>query len=1430
MVFVTRSKSKRLETFRQKSKIPEFTKFEPRKKEIKLVDDQIESLSKSNIESKIPKFDAKEPVSPKIRHKKVCSVIPEMVINTDQNTTNNADPSESLSQVTGVIPETPSSKTMSTRAKKVTESTPRRSTRNSARFASESISLLSSKETPRKTQKRVNPMALIDENVDMVSSLQEASSGNEDAPSIIQISEDTAVQEAQSDFEEKLPQTLRTRRSVMKASENKIKETISKINSKDSVVNAVAGLQSPQKVPIKRTLTSRRLTRNSILKASESTVISAENFSSVNIPENNSQKSCTPMKSPTSDSSSLNSSGVENVTEDFTLRMSPEKTEAVVNSLEETSTPRRSARMTNTSAISPGKAVPLKSPEKTMDVTNSDGTHFLRKRSNITPKKVLADAGTPLKSADGSIQVKSSGRKSRNSDVGSASESSEDTIGLLTNPEKASTPMKTIEAHTTMKSPEVSTLMRSPEIITSTRTSKTNTPVSSPKVSTPVSSPKVSTPVSSPKVSTPVSSPKVSTPVSSPKVSTPVSSTKASTPMKSPEVSTPMSSPEVSTPMSSPEASTPMKSPEASTPVKSPEASTPVSSTKASTPVSSSKASTPVSSTKASTPVSSTKASTPVKSPEVSTPVSSTKASTPVSSTKASTPVKSPEVSTPISSTKASTPVSSTKASTPMKSPEVSTPMSSPKVSTPMKSPEASTPVKSPEASTPVSSTKASTPVSSTKASTPVKSPEVSTPVSSTKASTPVKSPEVSTPISSTKASTPMKSPEVSTPVSSTKVSTPVSSPESCVSLNSSEASASIKSPETPGFVVSSDSSCCSGKADISFEVPEVSVLKTKSPDKVIALVKTPEKAKDSTVDSVETHIIKTPEQTGSSNDVLVIDSEESMDCPDQMVVPESITNGISSPVKHKPVGLPIMDYDYPNIFAKRPHCTSFFPIVLPDEIKSPKKQSLDPNREKPEKAGSESANIEKSEGLPKAWSLPKKAEMEVVSVKAYVTSRATTPKEMRRERYEVMKGPHTIIPTEIIYPLRNTGDDTTSEKLETNNSEVNKTEEMKMKKQSKVKAKKRKSDSKDTNEKPPSPKKKKTSKGFLFIDSLPDSVDDANIKTLFGQNNIKVKKHMSLKAGSALVKLQDWSKVGEAVSLLSENYLGKALCINPLKDIPSNSNSPTAVKNTKSDNMADVVITEDEKNNVIVNNLPAGCKLQDLAKMFPAATSIKINSKKKCAFIKNLKESVPKAKNNKSIEKQSPVKSSPTTQKKSPEKSSPTTHKKSPEKSSPSTQKKSPVKSSPSTHKKSPEKSSPITQKKSPMKSSPTTHKKSPVTTSPNTQKESPVTTSPNTQKESPVKPKVSKKKFSESKDTSDVKTKKSRMLYIEGKFRKLTMSSLQSLFNGEILIKEDRFAVVKFEDIKTAKKYFVQLKKQNRSNSMVKVKYLSKLSDCGL
>ncbi|XP_036360776.1 uncharacterized protein LOC115214260 isoform X5 [Octopus sinensis] len=262
--------------------------------------------------------------------------------------------------------------------------------------------------------------------------------------------------------------------------------------------------------------------------------------------------------------------------------------------------------------------------------------------------------------------------------------------------------------------------------------------------------------------------------------------------------------------------------------------------------------------------------------------------------------------------------------------------------------------------------------------------------------------------------------------------------------------------------------------------------------------------------------------------------------------------------------------------------------------------------------------------------------------------------------------------------------------------------------------------------------KKKRTSKGILFIESLPESVEASSIKTLFSENKIKLKKHKTLKPGAAIVQLKDWSEIGKAVSLLSENYLGKAICINSLKDdqcevdhcINQSDHAPPITEK-----MANVVITEDEKCKLVVNNLPSDCKVEDLAKMFPVATAIKLYPAKRYAIVKNAKQAAPLSDENAQKAKVD----------------------------------------------------------------------------------------------ESCMEQKVPKKKVKKSKPCSEEKVC-SRILYIEGYFKHFSLLQLSDFFDGKILLKKDRYIVVKFKDIKTSKKYFTQLMKLTNNNEIVTVKYLPK------
>ncbi|XP_014789889.1 uncharacterized protein LOC106883410 isoform X2 [Octopus bimaculoides] len=260
--------------------------------------------------------------------------------------------------------------------------------------------------------------------------------------------------------------------------------------------------------------------------------------------------------------------------------------------------------------------------------------------------------------------------------------------------------------------------------------------------------------------------------------------------------------------------------------------------------------------------------------------------------------------------------------------------------------------------------------------------------------------------------------------------------------------------------------------------------------------------------------------------------------------------------------------------------------------------------------------------------------------------------------------------------------------------------------------------------------KKKRPSKGILFIESLPESVAASSIKTLFSENKIKLKKHKTLKSGAAIVQLKDWSEIGKAVSLLSENFLGKAICINSLKDdqcdidhcINQSDQAPPITEK-----MADVVITEDEKCKLVVNNLPADCNVEDLAKMFPVATAIKLYPAKRYAIVKNAKQAAPLSEN---IQKAKVD--------------------------------------------------------------------------------------------ESCMEQKVPRKKVKKSKPCEEKVC--SRILYIEGYFKHFTLLQLSDFFDGKILLKKDRYIVVKFKDIKTSKKYFTQLMKLTNNNEIVTVKYLPK------
>ncbi|XP_036360773.1 uncharacterized protein LOC115214260 isoform X2 [Octopus sinensis] len=261
--------------------------------------------------------------------------------------------------------------------------------------------------------------------------------------------------------------------------------------------------------------------------------------------------------------------------------------------------------------------------------------------------------------------------------------------------------------------------------------------------------------------------------------------------------------------------------------------------------------------------------------------------------------------------------------------------------------------------------------------------------------------------------------------------------------------------------------------------------------------------------------------------------------------------------------------------------------------------------------------------------------------------------------------------------------------------------------------------------------KKKRTSKGILFIESLPESVEASSIKTLFSENKIKLKKHKTLKPGAAIVQLKDWSEIGKAVSLLSENYLGKAICINSLKDdqcevdhcINQSDHAPPITEK-----MANVVITEDEKCKLVVNNLPSDCKVEDLAKMFPVATAIKLYPAKRYAIVKNAKQAAPLSDENAQKAKVD----------------------------------------------------------------------------------------------ESCMEQKVPKKKVKKSKPCEEKVC--SRILYIEGYFKHFSLLQLSDFFDGKILLKKDRYIVVKFKDIKTSKKYFTQLMKLTNNNEIVTVKYLPK------
>ncbi|CAI9726200.1 Hypothetical predicted protein [Octopus vulgaris] len=448
MVFITRSESKR-RCSQRKSRSPEFTKLTTKKINVKSEDQEVVSKTKSHKDpGKISESVSAELVTPRTLRKKACLMMKEtfnMIKTVENNNTNKSEhtceatPSEvkcrefdkdTLIQKTRAsnLANIDSLQTKETLSKKFT---PRRLTRQSARFASVSTSTVF--KSPLKVHMQ-EPMALIDDvkNVDAVLNSEAAQTENDVSTEVkskqetnilcpeekFQDSDITKVDNLQSDQttpEEKDIKNQSTRKSAIKASENisSFLRSPGKMGTKRQCLNSTQVVQSDSNEAVlenksqvvemelkqdtetipsvqkvqdsgetdinklqiedassKEFGTPRRLTRKSVINASENIIITAS----------------VPVISPRKTRATMKSSVKARIS------VSSDKAGAALKSPEKASIPLKSPRKASTDLKSPGKASAL--------VKNSGKSSALLSLEACNPVESPQEANIPVESLE----------------------------------------------------------------------------------------------------------------------------------------------------------------------------------------------------------------------------------------------------------------------------------------------------------------------------------------------------------------------------------------------------------------------------------------------------------------------------------------------------------------------------------------------------------------------------------------------------------------------------------------------------------------------------------------------------------------------------------------------------------------------------------------------------------------------------------------------------------------------------------------------------------------------------------------------------------------------------------------------------------------------------------------------------------------------